>query len=305
MNTLPPELINMIVDAAADSSADSSKDSSKEKARRRKRELLTNMSLVHKRMLPQVQVHLFKKITFYGNSGRRGLNGWCDYRRNGNQELQVPATNVKEIKYIGLVNDVIPGGNANKCLEKLTKVVKLTVERYPEKGEDIQLETVVGMALGHQVRFLKLVWYKLDVNDFISYLRLFPKLEYLEMDGIVIEPGTLRGHPSLPKFEGVLRLDSFWYDPLTPPHEIINMLTSIPTEMKYSHIILGSRVVKEGGAENCLKPFLSKSKDTLKCLHISGESILTHDRLGVDHNFILYQEIGVVLIYLAWISFRK
>ena len=142
---------------------------------------------------------------------------------------------------------------------------------------------------------MKLEWYKLDVNDFVSYLFLFPNLDYLEMSGILIKPGELRGYPQvqLPKFEGVLQLASSGYH-RSITHEVIDTLTNIPTDMNYSHIILGSGVVKQGGAEDCLRPFLLKSRHKLECLDISCESILAHIGcahdclgLGVNCNLIL------------------
>ena len=273
MNSLALELIDMIVDAAA--------DSCEGKARR---ELLSNMSLTCRGMLPQARVHLFKNITFYENSGFGGLNGWCDYRRKRNQNNAaivlippVPAAVVKKITYIGLKNDDAPCDDANEYLKKFTKVVKLVVaKRSDDVAEDIKLEPVVGKALGHQIRFLRLGWYKLDVNDLVSYLSLFSSLRCLETDGTLIKPGTLRGNPSLPEFKGVLRLDSSWYHPPTPTHEFVEMLTSIRTDMKYSHIILGSRTVRWLRAQDFPRPSLLKSRRTLVYLDISSESILAH-----------------------------
>ena len=283
IDSLPQELLDKIIDEAANSCD-----------RTVRGEFLRTIALTWKPMIPRAQDHLFETITFYGNSGvenegLRGFNTWCEDRQERNQELLPdPAAAVKGITYFVLDNDGAPHADANKCLKKFTKVVKLAVaRRFEDSNGDIKLESVIVTVLRPQIQFLKLQRCKLDVNDSVSYLGLFPELKYLEMVDIYIKEGSFRNPgPSqpLPKFKGVLRLDSTISRPTS--HNVIEMFTSIPTDMEYSHIILGSGVAKRGEAKIFLEPFLLKSKDTLEYLDISSESILphigcAHDRLGV------------------------
>ena len=290
IDSVPQEIIDKIIDEAAELFDD--KDSEA------RRYILGTISVTWTRMIPRAQDHLFKNITFYGNSGLiigvkslRGFNDWCKDRLQEQKLLPVHVAAVKKIAYFVLKDDGAPHDDADTCLKEFINVVKLAVaKRFDDRGEDIQLEPMFGKVLGRNIRFLKLGWYKLDVNDFVSYLYLFPKLKYFEMMGISFKEGAFQSTRLLPKFEGVLRLDSYGYDAwaATPPHQVIDTLTNIPTDMNYSHIILGSGVVKRGGADNCLKPFLLKNSDKLEFLDLSCGSVLAHDRLGVNSNLILY-----------------
>ena len=273
-NDIAQEVIDMIIDAAADSFKGEDR-----------RDVLSAMSLTCKQMLPQARVRLFKGISFYGNSGRPGLNGWCDYR-DGNQgslKLQAPTVTkvVKEITYLGLLNDGGSHRHAEKYLKEFTSVDKLHVGKDCKNWNDIELlEPAVGRGVGTQIRFLRLSSYILNANGLVSYLFLFPRLEYLEMIDICIKDGAFQpGTQSLPEFKGVLRLAP-WREIDEDFYGFLEMLASLPTDMKYSHIILGHGA-DEGSLHDCLGRFLLKSEDTLKCLDIYSESILAH--IGCAH----------------------
>ena len=291
IDSSPKEIIDQIIDEVAKLFDD-------KKARQ---DFLRKISVTWKRMTPRAQDHLFENITFYGNYGLsegeslRGFNDWCKDLQE-QKLLPVHAAAVKKITYFTLESNGAPRPDAMEFLKKFTCVVKFAAEkRSTDRFKNIKPDFMVGNVLGHQIRFLMLGWYELDVNDFVSYYRLFPNLEYLEMFRISIKPGTLQsqtqGDLSTLKFRGVLRLNSVRITGVS--YEVIDMLTSIPIGMDYSCIILGSGLVKRGGARDCLRPFLLKSQDTLKYLNISGESILAHIgcahyRLGVNCNLILY-----------------
>ena len=272
IDSIPKEIIDKIIDEAADLFDD----------KKAKHHILGTISVTWKRMTPRAQDHLFKNITFYGNSG---LNGWCDARQDrrtrkesGRFDVSDPVRAVKGITYIVLTGDGALGARARECLGEFTKVKKLTMIDHSSDGEQRLSESAVGKALkealGDRIQFLRLTLFELDVNDFVSYLLFFKHLDHLEIDGISFKPGDLLQDQTFPKFKGVLRLNPM----ISTFREVIEMLTSIPTKMAYSHIILGSGVVtmKEVGGGDCLRPFLLKSQDTLEILDIPSESILSH-----------------------------
>ena len=119
-----------------------------------------------------------------------------------------PVSAVKKIKYIVLKDDVAPHANASSDLKKLAGVQTLVVRNvFYDRAKDIRMEPVVGKALGDRIRFLILGRFRLDVNEFLSYLCLFPFLEYLEADVHLIKPGIFKDQTPIPEFRGTLRLD--------------------------------------------------------------------------------------------------
>ena len=290
--SLPQELVDMIIDAAANSYLNDKKERQKH---------LRNISLVCQAMTRQARRRLLETVTFEGNSG---FNAWPwaleVVQPEGRSEVQParcppvgPAAFVKVIEYSQHYDQgkVLPKDHG--FLDTFINVERLKMTN----SHLCPFENGVpkfGAFLGERIKILTLKGCRMDVNQFVGYLRLFKNLKNLEILDSYIEPEAFQSTPgTLPEFKGLLRLGTSEIGASEPPL-VINMFNRIPvTVMKYSHIILGGG----GGVQDqgALERFLSKSQATLKYLKIHSESTLAHDmgcardRLEVNWNLISRQ----------------
>ena len=263
-------------------------------SKRDRHKFLCDMSLLSKKMTGLAQSHLFEKtITFHGNGSLdiergRGFNNWCKFltglKENNNKKLPDLALTcaVKTIKYI-LIRPYTAGGtDQGKAIEFaedlqdeflgaiFTNVRKLEMSGFPTLTNPFGVP-MFGKFLGDRIETLDLTNGFITTKDFVDFLCLFTKLQYLRIsDPFVHNSAIPQGLPPSPPdgtFKGVLHLH------FSGPYfaqEIFSIFCSIRFKMKYCQIVLDDRCIFL--EERNLSRFLSKFKDTLKYLRFHSES---------------------------------
>ena len=247
---------------------------------------LCEMSLMSKKMTEPAQRHLFgNAITFHGNGNPhkedRGFNNWCNFLISlalANSD-KVPdlalAHVVTTIKYIGSVNGdggnrvTLPADDQHEFLGDIfLQVKKLEMSEFLFL-EDPSCTPIFGKSLGNQIETLDLTGGLIITKEFVNFLCLFTKLQYLKISDSLVQYGTTHEglQPPDRTFEGVLHLH---FSERSCSRDILLMFCTISFEMRYSQIILDDQGIFK--MESNLSWFLSKFKRTLEYLRFHSES---------------------------------
>ena len=264
--TFPPEIFHIIISKGAGSGSDEER-----------RAFLRQMSVVSKDMTSKAQSHLFSEgaITFCGNgTGKLDNKGKHGYGYNDWCKSKVVATHhAGTIKYTRPFSDsgnsVHPLFRECEYLDVFTKVTKLEMSYYASFVDPAKTP-MFGTVLGHKIKSLVLTRCGIKIDEFVEFLCLFNKLQYLRISDPIIDDRAREGPVRSPPhgtFSEVLHLH---FSGLTFPTEILQMFHDISFKMNYSRIVLDDEGVFY--AEENLSPFLSKFKGTLKYLRFHSES---------------------------------
>jgi len=182
----PQEIVDEIVDHLADDKTTRAAS-------------LQDCSLVSSQWLYRSQKHLFQKMWFTDASFPR----WCEEIRPGDSG---PSLHVTVLHYHANFTEAGQLAKHHNHLSSFTNLQKLHLRATPIHGFTEEELSMCFKQMGYSVRSISLRACKMTINDLVSFVRHFVKLERLSIIDPIVYDSTLDDSVESPVLGGVLEL---------------------------------------------------------------------------------------------------